>query len=357
MIPISLESGQSDDWRALQRRALRSPAALLAALGLENDPLAETLDPASPFPLRVPPPFLAAMTPGDPNDPVLRQVLSLTAERAAVPGFRTDPLEEADHSPTPGLLHKYAGRALLITTGACAVHCRYCFRRHFPYPDAHSQGAKLEAALAYLEKTPSVEEIILSGGDPLMLDDEKLAALLTRLEALPHLKRLRIHSRTPVVLPQRLTPVLVERLSASRLQPVLVVHVNHAQELRAGLPERVPALRAAGITVLNQAVLLAGVNDSLDALTALGDALFAAGILPYYLHLLDPVAGAAAFAVPRDQALALYRALCEARSGYLVPRLAEEIPGRGGKQSYAPTLGPSRIDATRLGEKVVVREA
>jgi EF-P beta-lysylation protein EpmB len=240
----------------------------------------------------------------------------------------------------PGLLHKYQNRALLITTGACAVHCRYCFRRHYPYSEGHSGGAQLPAALAYLERETDIEEVILSGGDPLMLDDEKIAALLTALEAIPHLKRVRLHSRTPVVLPQRITEALADRLAASRLQAVLVVHVNHAQELRAGLPERLPALRAAGVTLLNQAVLLRGVNDSLAALTALSDGLFAAGILPYYLHLLDPVAGAGHFAVEEGEAFALYQALCEARSGYLVPKLTREIPGRAGKQSYAPTLGP-----------------
>ena len=340
MIPISLESGQPEDWRKLLRDALRTPEALLAALGLEAHWEALAPDAASPFPVRVPAPFLAAMTPGDPTDPVLRQVLASQDERTLTPGFSADPLEEQAHSPVPGLLHKYQNRALLITTGACAVHCRYCFRRHYPYSEGHSGGAQLPAALAYLERETDIEEVILSGGDPLMLDDEKIAALLTALEAIPHLKRVRLHSRTPVVLPQRITEALADRLAASRLQAVLVVHVNHAQELRAGLPERLPALRAAGVTLLNQAVLLRGVNDSLAALTALSDGLFAAGILPYYLHLLDPVAGAGHFAVEEGEAFALYQALCEARSGYLVPKLTREIPGRAGKQSYAPTLGP-----------------
>ena len=344
MIPISLESGQPEDWRKLLRDALRTPEALLAALGLEAHQEALAPDAASPFPVRVPAPFLAAMNPGDPADPVLRQVLARQDERALTPGFTTDPLQEQAHSPLPGLLHKYQNRALLITTGACAVHCRYCFRRHYPYSEGHSGGAQLPAALAYLERETSIEEVILSGGDPLMLDDEKLAAILTALEALPHIKRVRLHSRTPVVLPQRITGALVDRLGTSRLQAVLVVHVNHTQELRAGLPDRLPTLRAAGVTLLNQAVLLRGVNDHLAALIALSDALFAAGILPYYLHLLDPVAGAAHFAVEEEAAVALYRALCEARSGYLVPKLTREIPGRAGKQSYAPTLGPGHRD-------------
>ncbi|MEE4360285.1 MAG: EF-P beta-lysylation protein EpmB [Pseudomonadales bacterium] len=336
MIPASDISWQSEDWRRLLAGAITDPRVLLARLELQDSALATHIDQASPFPVRVPETFLRCMRTGDPDDPVLRQVLALDAERMEVPGWTLDPLEEGAANPVPGLLHKYRGRALLVVTGGCAVHCRYCFRRHFPYGENRPGRPGLEQALAYLAAQPDVEEIILSGGDPLLLDDEALATLIDRLESLPQLRRLRIHTRFPVVIPQRITLALADRLAASRLRSVLVLHVNHAQELDGGLPAALEPLRRHGIPILNQAVLLAGVNDSVEALAALCRDAFDAGILPYYLHLPDRVAGTAHFDVPEPRARALYDALTARLSGYLVPRMVREVPGAPGKRPVAP---------------------
>jgi EF-P beta-lysylation protein EpmB len=336
MIPARDIPWHGDDWRRLLAEAITDPRELLARLGLEASPLAARIDGASPFPVRVPAPLLACMRRGDPDDPVLRQVLALEDERRDVPGWVVDPLEEADANPVPGLLHKYRGRALLVLTGGCAVHCRYCFRRHFPY-DANRPGlAGLERALEHLATQTDVDEVILSGGDPLMLDDAFLDRVLDRLEAQPQLRRLRLHTRFPVVIPQRVTRALVDRLAGGRLKPVIVLHVNHAREFDGGLPEALEPLRAAGIPLFNQAVLLAGVNDDVETLEALCRRAFDAGVMPYYLHLPDRVAGTAHFDVPEARARALYDALTARLSGYLVPRLVREVPGAPGKRPVAP---------------------
>ncbi|HEX6201722.1 MAG TPA: EF-P beta-lysylation protein EpmB [Thermoanaerobaculia bacterium] len=286
---------------------------------------------AAEFPVRVPRGFVARMRPGDPRDPLLLQVLAAAAEVEPAPGWEHDPLAEADQQPVPGVLHKYRGRALLVVTGACAVHCRYCFRRHVPYGERSLTRSAEERALAWLAGEPSIEEVILSGGDPLTLPDRRLADLAERLAAIPHLRRLRLHTRLPIVLPGRVDDALLAWLGGTRLAPVVVVHANHAREIDAAVAAAVGRLAAAGIPVLNQSVLLAGVNDSPEALADLSRALFAAGALPYYLHLLDRVAGAAGFDVPEPRARALHAELAARLPGYLLPRLVREVPGAAGK--------------------------
>ncbi|MCC5887854.1 MAG: EF-P beta-lysylation protein EpmB [Gammaproteobacteria bacterium] len=325
-----------DAWRTLLATAVTDSAELLRRLELSQHPLAATLQPGPSFPVRVPEPYLACMRRGDPEDPLLRQVLALADEAHPVPGFSTDPLGEAGQNPLPGLLHKYRGRALLIAAGGCAVHCRYCFRRHFPYGENNPGRRGLEAALGYLAAHPDIREVILSGGDPLMLDDEALGWLVQRLEQIPHLTRLRIHTRFPVVIPQRLTPQLVALLAGTRLRSVVVLHVNHARELGTGVTAAVLPLRQAGIPLFNQAVLLKGVNDDLATLIDLCEQSFDAGIQPYYLHLLDRVAGAAHFEVPVAEARRLYEDLASGLPGYLLPRLVRERAGAPGKVVLAP---------------------
>ncbi|BCX80501.1 L-lysine 2,3-aminomutase [Methylomarinovum caldicuralii] len=312
-------------WRRELAEGFKRPEELLAFLGLP----ASGWDAAAQrdFPLRVPRAFARRMRRGDPDDPLLRQVLPLAAENAVAPGFVSDPVGDGRARAAPGLLHKYHGRALLVTTGACAIHCRYCFRRHFPYSRAQLTPARLRPALDYLRRHEEISEIILSGGDPLMLADARLSGLIRALEDIPQLRRLRLHTRLPVVLPSRITEALTERLAASRLQCVIVVHVNHANEIDADVAAAVTRLRQAGITVLNQGTLLAGVNDTLGALVALQEQCFATGILPYYLHLLDRTRGTDHFEVEALRARELYEALRRRLPGYLTPRLARESPG------------------------------
>lgn len=318
---------RTEDWKNALAQAVRDPAELLALLDLPRDLLPGARRAAATFPLRVPRGYVARMRPGDPGDPLLRQVLPLDAEAAAPPGYGTDPLGEAECAPTPGLLHKYHGRALLVTTGACAIHCRYCFRRHFPYAEGNPAGGDWRAAVTYLRDDPGLHEVILSGGDPLLLDDRRLAALVERLGAIPHLRRLRLHSRLPVVLPERVDDALLAWLTATRLRVVWVVHTNHPNELDGPVGAALARLREAGVTLLNQSVLLRGVNDDAAVLGELSEALLAHGVVPYYLHLLDPVQGAAHFDVPEPEAVALRQRMQRELPGYLVPRLVRERPG------------------------------
>ncbi|OYD22926.1 EF-P beta-lysylation protein EpmB [Oceanimonas baumannii] len=319
-------------WQKELGQSFTHPEQLLDYLGLDPTPWQQGLAARKLFAMRVPRPFADKMRPGDPSDPLLRQVLPLNEEFAQVPGFVTDPLEEHD-SALPGLLHKYRSRVLLVLRGGCAVNCRYCFRRHFPYADNSPGQSGWQPAVNYIAAHPEINEVILSGGDPLMAKDHHIAALLSELEAIPHLRRLRIHSRLPVVIPARLTEELRERLNQSRLRPVLVLHVNHANEIDDDMARRLQGWQRAGITLLNQSVLLAGVNDNADVLEALSERLFEAGVLPYYLHQLDKVAGAAHFAVSDEQARALMAQLLARLPGFLVPRLVREV---GGEVSKTP---------------------
>jgi EF-P beta-lysylation protein EpmB len=312
---------------------ITDPDELLRLLALDKHPqLTAGREARTLFPLRVPRAFAARMRPGDAHDPLLLQILTAQDEFIVAPGFSQDPLDE-QQSVVPGLLHKYHNRALLLVKGGCAVNCRYCFRRHFPYQDNQGNKRNWQAAIDYIAEHPELDEIIFSGGDPLMAKDHELAWLVGALEKIPHLKRLRIHSRLPVVIPARITEGLCQILAETRLQVLMVSHINHAQEIDDELRYGMQMLKRAGVTLLNQSVLLRGINDDAQALANLSNALFDAGILPYYLHVLDKVQGAAHFFVSDEEARALVRQLLTMVSGYMVPKLAREI---GGEPSKTP---------------------
>lgn len=322
-------------WQRALAEAVTDPAELLHILQLETSLLPAAQAAARQFPLRVPRGFVARMRPGDPADPLLRQVLPLAEELQVHAGFVTDPVGDlpsrAAPGQAPGVLHKYHGRALLIATGACGVHCRYCFRRHFPYGDELASSQHWQAALDLVRADETIQELILSGGDPLSLNDRRLYELSRQLPGIAHLKRLRIHSRQPVVLPQRVDAGLLAWLDSIHLQKVMVLHINHAHELDDEVIAACKALHQHGVTLLNQSVLLRGVNDSVHALAELSESLMAAGILPYYLHLLDRVQGAAHFEVSEQDATCLLRELITRLPGFLVPRLVREVPGHASK--------------------------
>ena len=319
-------------WQQQWRDAVRDPHELLSMLGLEA--LAGRLSDAAAteFPLRVPRGFVARMRHGDPHDPLLRQVLPLDDEERIVPGFSLDAVGDGMARVGNGLIQKYRGRALLVATGSCAIHCRYCFRRHFPYAEETAAANGWADAVALIRGDRGIDEVILSGGDPLSLATSKLSELTDALAAIPHLKRLRIHTRLPVVLPERVDAALSAWLHALPWPVTVVIHANHANEFDATVDAALARLRDAGATLLNQAVLLRGVNDSVDALADLSERGFAAGVLPYYLHQLDRVAGAAHFEVDDACARSLHAALAARLSGYLVPRLVREVAGDPGKR-------------------------
>jgi EF-P beta-lysylation protein EpmB len=314
-------------WQQLWREAVTDPLELLDLLDLGH--LAAGLLPMADtgFALRVPRGFVARMRRGDPRDPLLLQVLPQAAELHAVPGFSSDAVGDLAARSAHGVLHKYQGRALLIATGSCAVNCRYCFRRHFPYAEQTAAAHRWHEAVTYIRDDASIEEAILSGGDPLSLSTPKLAEVTDALAPIPHLRRLRIHTRLPVVLPERVDDELLAWLRHLPWPVAVVLHANHANEIDAGVAQACARLRAAGANLLNQSVLLRGVNDTGDALAALSERLYACGVIPYYLHQLDRVAGAAHFAVDDAQARSLVEGLRGRLSGYLVPRLVREIPG------------------------------
>ena len=331
MIPAKRLPAQPLRWQELWRDAVTDPRELLALLDLSHraDDLVAPAD--TGFAMRVPRGFVARMKRGDADDPLLLQVLPRAAELGDVPGFARDAVGDLDARAGRGVLHKYHGRALLIATGSCAVNCRYCFRRHFPYGEETAASSRWQSAIAELRADASIEEVILSGGDPLSLSTAKLAELTDALATIPHIRRLRIHTRLPIVLPERVDAELVDWLSHLPFGRVVVVHANHANELDATVAHAAAGLRAAGATLLNQSVLLRGVNDDADTLQALSERLFECGVLPYYLHQLDRVAGAAHFEIGDDRARALVDRLAARLPGYLVPRLVREIPGAASK--------------------------
>ncbi len=335
--PLQPVHPPAQDWRQAWRDAVRDPSELLGILGLES--LAGKLSDTFEFPLRVPRGFVARMRHGDANDPLLRQVLPMDAEDNIVPGFDLDAVGDGEARRGGGVIHKYRGRALLIATGSCAVHCRYCFRRHYPYAEHTAAAAGWREAVAIIADDPSLHEVILSGGDPLSLADHKLAELTDALRLIPHLRRLRIHTRLPVVLPERVDAGLLAWLTNLPWPVAVVLHANHANEFDVSVDTAVTGLRATGASVLNQAVLLRGVNDSVNALADLCERGFKAGVLPYYLHQLDRVAGAAHFEVDDARALALHAALAARLPGYLVPRLVREITGAPGKTPMMAVAG------------------
>ncbi|WP_063369814.1 EF-P beta-lysylation protein EpmB [Pseudoalteromonas luteoviolacea] len=331
MIQIN-EVNLHSNWQKELANVVTCPDTLLNMLGLETHFSAKDLAAKRLFPVRVPRPFIAKMRYGDPNDPLLLQVMPLHQEFIAASGFNKDPLEEQD-APVPGLLHKYQSRVLLMLKTGCAVNCRYCFRRHFPYQDNQVNKRALAPIFEYLVEHPEINEVILSGGDPLMAKDDMISWLLDELEALPQIKRIRIHSRLPVVIPARVTDALCNRLANSRLKAILVNHINHPNEIDDDFKAAMSKLKQAGVTLLNQSVLLKGINDCAQTLSALSEALFDSDILPYYLHLLDKVEGASHFDMEETEAIDLVAQMLETLPGFLVPKLVREI---GGKQSKTP---------------------
>ena len=316
---------QHRSWKKVLQEASSDPHDLLNKLNI-GDPSLISKQAIKDFPLRVPPGFTNRINQNDPDDPLLRQVLPSVEEENDHAGFTEDPLNEINRQVSPGLLHKYQGRVLLVLSGACAIHCRYCFRRHFPYSDSNPSGANMNNAIEYLQKETSVTEVILSGGDPLSVSDERLYDLVSRLAEIPHLKRLRIHTRFPVVVPERINDKCLEWLTRTRLLPTIVLHVNHANELDKSVEHAILKLRNHNIPLFNQSVLLKGVNDSVYTLVELSETLFAYGVIPYYLHLLDPVAGASHFEVDEASAKLLMNEVQKQLPGYLVPKLVREDP-------------------------------
>lgn len=314
-------------WQEQLADLVTDPQELLAVLGLDAAQLDLVPAALQGFPLRVPRPYLARMEYGNPRDPLLLQVLPVGAELLEVPGYVPDPLQEQAANTVPGLLHKYAGRVLLITTQSCAIHCRYCFRRHFPYADNRPGREQWQQALDYIAADASITEVILSGGDPLATSNTYLGWLLQALGDIPHLQRLRLHTRLPLMLPDRVDRPLLDLLAAWHGQVVVVLHANHAREFDYAVDAACQRLRGSGAHLLNQSVLLKGINDSVEALRELSERLFVAGVLPYYLHQLDKVAGAAHFSVPDAAALQLVAQLREYLPGYLVPQLVRETAG------------------------------
>ncbi len=314
-------------WHSDLKHALRDPAQLLAALELPANLLQPAQAAAQQFPLFAPWPYIARMTKGDPTDPLLRQVLPLADELTHQPGFASDAVGDSAALLSPGLLQKYHGRALLITTGACAIHCRYCFRREYPYSESPKSPADWQPALDLLAADPTIDEVILSGGDPLTLTDGHLADLVSRISDISHVHRLRIHTRLPIVIPSRVTTELIDWLRGTRLTPIVVIHANHANELDDTTAAALARLTDSGIPLLNQSVLLRGINDSAPALINLSRRLVNLRVTPYYLHQLDRVRGTSHFEVPVCHGISLIEEMRRELPGYAVPRYVQEVAG------------------------------
>lgn len=318
-------------WQTALIQAITTPELLLELLELDPSLLPQAKAASQLFPLKVPRGFLSRIEKGNAMDPLLQQILPIGAELSSLENYTKDPLQEIVANPVPGLLHKYQGRVLLTTTGACSIHCRYCFRRHFPYADNNPGTSGWHEALRYIANDPSIHEVILSGGDPLTMSDHLLGLFSQQLEKIPHVKRLRIHTRMPVILPERITPSFIAWINDVKLDCIIVLHTNHPNEIDDSVIAALQPLRKTGIPLLNQAVLLKGINDNVQTLIDLSEALFHAGILPYYLHVLDKVEGAAHFDLPLDSAQHIHGELTKHLSGYLVPKLVKEEPGAPAK--------------------------
>ncbi|MDG1496071.1 MAG: EF-P beta-lysylation protein EpmB [Porticoccaceae bacterium] len=325
--PISI----SPDWKVQLSQAVTSIDQLLSCLDLSPEQLSASQQAASEFALKVPRPFIQRMQPGDPRDPLLLQVLPVTAEMQPSPDYNKDPLEESKHNPIAGIVHKYANRLLLVISPACAINCRYCFRRHFPYAENRQSKQQWQSALDYIRSDMSINEVIYSGGDPLAANDSFLGWLTAEIAEIAHIKRLRIHTRLPLVIPARIDQSFLKWATATRLKPIVVLHINHANEIDAEVAGAIKKLLDAGMQVLNQSVLLRGVNDSALALAELSERLFDCGVSPYYLHLCDPVAGAQHFDLDETTAKQIYGQLQTLLPGFLVPKLVREIPNRQSK--------------------------
>ncbi|MBS0351939.1 MAG: EF-P beta-lysylation protein EpmB, partial [Proteobacteria bacterium] len=311
--------------------AITNPQELCSVLSLDFKKYQKLLGPKVDFPLRVPRRFVERMEKNNWRDPLLLQVLPLAQETEKLAYFSTDPLEESKVNPLPGLLHKYYGRVLLIAASGCAINCRYCFRRHFPYSENTPGSSGWGLALNYISQDASISEVILSGGDPLILKDPLVANLVDQLEKIDHVKTLRIHTRLPVVLPERITESLIRILKNSRFKVVVVIHCNHPREISSAMAEALVKLGQAGILLFNQFVLLKRINDNAETLIELSEQLFLTGVLPYYMHLLDPVEGAAHFSVSAAKGKKLLKDLSARLPGYLVPRFVVEKAGEKNK--------------------------
>ena len=329
MIPLTDVSWHTLSWQDLAIGAISEIDDLVHTLNLPPQKH------FSNFPLKVPLPFLNRIEKGNPQDPLLLQILSSQPEMSDIPGYSNQPLDEQTYTPHPGLIQKYYGRVLIIVSGACAINCRYCFRRHFPYQSFQPDTAQWLSLLQHIEQDDTITEVILSGGDPLMLPDKRLQWITAQIEQIAHVKILRLHSRLPVAIPQRICPALLDWVTDTRLKVVLVNHINHANEIDDQVVEAMQKLKNHGVTLLNQSVLLKCINDSVKALSDLSENLFEAGILPYYIHLLDPVAGAAHFNVEKSAAIDLLNKVRSRLPGYLVPKLVQELPGTASKQLIA----------------------
>jgi EF-P beta-lysylation protein EpmB len=329
------DTSRCGDWQAVLADAVRQPAELCRLLGLPGRLAAEGYSAAAGFPLLVPRTYLGRIRPGDPHDPLLMQVLPRAAELTLVPGYQGDPLDEAGATVVPGLLRKYRGRCLMVATGACGVHCRFCFRRHFPYCAVPQGWADWGPSLRQIADEESIHEVILSGGDPLTLPDADLGELVRQLADIHHLKRVRLHTRLPIAIPSRVTDEMLHWLRATRLTPIVVVHVNHPAELDSDAAMALTRLVDAGIPVLNQSVLLRQVNDRAEVLAELCERLADLRVVPYYLHQLDRVAGAAHFEVPESTGVELIERLRARLPGYAVPRYVRETPGGASKRTLA----------------------
>lgn len=331
-IPSTRSVDKVPRWQQLWREAITDPVELLRLLGLESQASTLLAGADTGFAVRVPRGFVTRMRHADPADPLLLQVMPGVGELLDAPGFSTDAVGDLDARTVPGVLHKYSGRALLIATGSCAINCRYCFRRHFPYAEETAAAGHWRAAIEHLASDASINEVILSGGDPLSLSTLKLAELTEALAGIRHVRRLRIHTRLPIVLPERVDHDLLALLECLPMQKIIVLHANHANEIDENVSSACADLSRAGVTLLNQSVLLRRINDSLKALTDLSERLFACSILPYYLHQLDRVQGAAHFEVADSMAIRLVEQMRNTLPGYLVPRLVRETAGAASKQ-------------------------
>lgn len=331
---LNIKSMTTDtDWSKVLTKAFRDPIKLLEYLELDFQSYIDELQLDSQFKMLVPLSYAAKMKKGDWDDPLLRQVLPVKEEIIKTPGFISDPVGDLESEISPGLLHKYEGRVLLVTTGACPVHCRYCFRREFPYLDSIPDKKHWQQTLEKIQQDNSIQEIILSGGDPLMLSDDRLQKMCSNIASIPHVTTIRFHTRVPIFLPERITPEFLSWLGKLDVNKVMVVHSNHANELDDKVGEALISLRECGVTLLNQAVLLKGINDSVEVLVPLLQRLFHYQVLPYYLHQLDRVQGSAHFEVDKKTALDLIESLRNRLPGYLIPRLVEEISGERSKQT------------------------
>jgi len=312
-------------WQIELANGIKNVAQLLHILELPDHCV--NLSAHNPFPLKVPLSYVKKIKKSDPNDPLLLQILPTQLELNPTPGFTDDPVGDKQYQKVPGLIHKYHGRVLLVTTGLCSLHCRYCFRRHFPYSQSNPSKTAWQQALAYISTTPSIHEVILSGGDPLSLSDGKLAELAQKLSTIPHLKYLRIHTRFPVVLPERINSQLLQWIKNTRLKVTMVIHANHPNEINDEVKHASLKLKQAAVELLNQTVLLKKVNDNAQTLITLSHTLYECGILPYYIHSLDKVAGAAHFEVDLARSKEILKQVRSALPGYLVPRLVKEEIG------------------------------